>query len=401
MTGDGVLVVGAGFAGFWAAVAARRVGGPGLPVTLVSREAVLQLRPRLYEAEPHRLGVDLRPLLDLVGVEFVPGEAVGVDTVACVVHLADGGRLRYERLVVATGSAMHRPAVPGAGSAYSIDTVTEAVAFDRRLAVLAARDSAPALVVVGGGFTGIELALELRDRLAGHGAGPNAERARVVLVDRAPCVGPDLGPGPRPVIEQALARDRVELRLGTGVAAIGADHVVLGDGATVEAEAVVLTTGMTAAGFTRHIPCERDELGRVLVDRTLRAPDVPHVFVAGDAACAVDGDGHRVLQSCQHALQLGRFAGDNAARDLLDLPALPYEQPPYVTCLDLGRYGAVATRGWDRTVRLSGARAKVVKRRINTVDISPPSQATQAELLAWSVPAVHRELLAAAHAASA
>src|SRR5213076_764307 len=108
-------------------------------------------------------------------------------------------------------------------------------------------------------------------------------------------------------------------------------------------DAVVLTTGMAAAGFAQNVPGERDELGRIVVDPSLRAPAAPDAFVAGDAAAADGGDGHPILQSCQHALQLGRFAGENAARDLAGLPTIPYEQPPYVTCLDLGRYGAVFT----------------------------------------------------------
>jgi NADH dehydrogenase len=91
-----------------------------------------------------------------------------------------------------------------------------------------------------------------------------------------------------------------------------------------------------------------------------------------------------VLQSCQHALQLGRFAGENAARDIIGLPLLSYQQPPYVTCLDLGRSGAVFTRGWQRTVELTGVEAKAVKKRINTEVIYPPAEATREELLALS-----------------
>jgi NADH:quinone reductase (non-electrogenic) len=49
---DKILIIGGGFAGFWAAVAARRVAGPGAAVALVSREPVLEIRPRLYEARP-------------------------------------------------------------------------------------------------------------------------------------------------------------------------------------------------------------------------------------------------------------------------------------------------------------------------------------------------------------
>ena len=85
--------------------------------------------------------------------------------------------LEYGRVVIATGSAMRRPVLPGADEAYSIDTVAEAIAFDKRLAEIARNSGAPSLAVVGAGFTGIELALELRDRIAHHDA-PGARRTR-------------------------------------------------------------------------------------------------------------------------------------------------------------------------------------------------------------------------------
>jgi NADH dehydrogenase len=108
------------------------------------------------------------------------------------------------------------------------------------------------------------------------------------------------------------------------------------------------------------------------------------VFVAGDAAAADTGDGHLALQSCQHALQLGRFAGENAARDLLGQPTVPYRQPRYVTCLDLGRAGAVRTQGWDREVVQAGAEAKATKQMINRRLIYPPADVDGATLLAMS-----------------
>jgi NADH dehydrogenase len=152
----------------------------------------------------------------------------------------------------------------------------------------------------------------------------------------------------------------------------------------VRADLVVFTTGMTAAPFAKRIPGEHDLLGRIIVDRSLKAPAAPSVFVAGDAASVDGGDGHVVLQSCQHALQLGRFAGENAASDLFGLPTVPYLQPQYITCLDLGRSGAVFTRGWSRQVERTGADAKALKRRINTEDIFPPADATREELLRMS-----------------
>jgi len=160
--------------------------------------------------------------------------------------------------------------------------------------------------------------------------------------------------------------------------------VTFEDGTGLDADAVVLTTGMVAAPFVDRIAGERDALGRIIVDRSLRAPSAGEVFVAGDASAADTGDGHVTLQSCQHALQLGRFAGENAARDLLGMPALPYTQLRYVTCLDLGASGAVLTEGHERLVVRAGPDAKPIKRRINTQIIYPPAGASREVLLACS-----------------
>ncbi|QIG50482.1 FAD-dependent oxidoreductase [Nordella sp. HKS 07] len=379
-----ILVIGGGFAGFWAALAARRVAGTRAEVTLVSPEPVLQIRPRLYEARPETLGVDLLPHLRRVAVAFTRGEATGLDPAARAVTLAGGERLFYDRLIVATGSRMRRPPMPGAATAFSVDTQAEAMAFDRRLREIANDVAEPAIAVIGAGFTGIELALELRDRLIAHEADGAAERARIILIDRADVVGPELGPGPRPVIEAALADARVELRLGATVRALAADRVSFADDSVLAADAVVLATGMAAAPFAGVIPGARDTLGRVIVDAALRVPGAPEIFVAGDAAAADTGDGHPALQSCQHAGQLGRVAGENAARDLIGEAPVPYRQLRYVTCLDLGRSGAVVTEGWERRVEKTGSAAKAMKRLINTQIIYPPADGTAEALLAGS-----------------
>jgi NADH dehydrogenase len=70
---------------------------------------------------------------------------------------------------------MLRPSVPGAETAFSVNTQAEAIASDRRLAEIARDASQPTITVVG--FTGIELALDLRDRLMAYNADGVAERA--------------------------------------------------------------------------------------------------------------------------------------------------------------------------------------------------------------------------------
>lgn len=90
-------------------------------------------------------------------------------------------------------------------------------------------------------------------------------------------------------------------------------------------------------------------------------------------------------------MTMGRYAGYNAAHDLMGDGLEPYRQERYVTCLDLGAAGAVFTRGWDREVELTGEAAKTHKRKINGEIIYPPSGDRETILAAATlVPAHHR-----------
>lgn len=95
---------------------------------------------------------------------------------------------------------------------------------------------------------------------------------------------------------------------------------------------------------------------------------------------------HATIMSCQHALSMGMCAGGNAARDLLGLAPLAYTPPPYVTCLDLGPWGALFTSGWDRVPAKVGAEAKALKWQINTEWIYPPLSGRRADVLAAGKP---------------
>lgn len=378
-----ILVIGSGFAGMWAALGAARVldqhGRSDVEVALVAPEPLLHLRPRLHEAAPHAMTTPLLPLFEAAGVRYVQGSVERIHTgernVEAVNERGERFTLAYDRLVLTAGSRLFRPAIPGlAEHAFSIDQTDEASALDvhlARLADLPPSDARNTVVVAGGGFTGIEIACELPERVR-RVLGEDAE-VRVVIVERSHVIGPDLGPGPRPQIEQALDELGVVRFLGAAVNAIDADGLSTTTGERIEARTVIWTAGMHASPLTAQVPGERDALGRLHVTRDLRVKGVDAVFAAGDVALAqVDDAGNHALMSCQHAMNMGRSAGYNVAADLLGLPTQAYAQPVYVTCLDLGPWGAVYTEGWERQVKLQGAEAKALKRQINTQWIYPP-----------------------------
>lgn len=384
----GILVVGGGFAGLSAAaVAADEIAqnGGGQSVALVSKDGYLTIRPRLYEKDPETLRAPLRPVLAPIGVEFVEQAATAIDTAGRTVTLADGRKLEYDRLVLATGSEMPPLPVPGAAEhSWNIDTFDAAVALDRHLAALAGNPDAPGrdtVVIIGGGMTGIELAAEMRTRLAVHFGEAQAAGMRVVLVERADVIGPEFGANPRPVIERALAAAGVQVRLGTTVANISADSVALAGGERIATATTVVTVGLRANGLTAQIPGERDAAGRLAVDDYLKVKGPRDVYATGDVARAYVDDANVALMSCQHARTMGKYAGLNAAHDLLGLPQRVYRQPDYTTCLDLGSFGAVFTTGWDRQIQNASDEAKARKRMINTQWIYPPT-GTAADIFA-------------------
>ncbi|MBR1167504.1 NAD(P)/FAD-dependent oxidoreductase [Bradyrhizobium liaoningense] len=380
-----LVIIGAGFAGMYAALSAARlreihgVSPHELEIALVAPEPTLVIRPRLYEPKPETLTAPLLGVLNAIDVTYVQGSAVTIDGKSCNVEIASaqGKRemLSYDRLVVATGSHLFRPNIPGlAEHGFSVDQLADAIALDKHLHGLANRRSTNArdtVVVAGGGFTGIETATEMPGRLReilGRGTKP-----RVIIVERNSAIAPEMGETPRPFIEEALRKLEIETWLGTGVVSLDKAGATLSNGDHIEAQTVIWAAGMRAAPFTAQIAGERDNFGRLLVDRDLRVPRVAGVFATGDAArAACDDVGNYALMSCQHATRMGAFAGNNAAAELLRLPTKPYHQKAYVTCLDLGEAGALFTRGWQRMVEMVGDIAKKTKREINTVWIYPP-----------------------------
>jgi len=390
-----VVVIGSGFAGLWAALgAARRLDELAVPkdtvdITVLSPKAFHDVRVRNYETDLSSCRVPLADLFDPVGVAHVATEVTAIDTGARTVTTSASGLYRYDRLVLASGSHVLKPAIPGLQEfGFDVDTYDGALALQQHLRGLADESPTPAaatVVVVGAGLTGIETACELTKRLRAL-LSRGSVTPRVILVDRSPMVGSDMGASARHVIEQALTDNGVETRTGVGVSTVSERGVTLSSGEQLQAATVVWCAGMRASPLTEQLPVVRDRLGRVEVDDYLRVVGVPSVFAAGDVAAARMDDEHLSVMSCQHGRPMGRYAGYNVISDLFDEPMLALRIPWYVTVLDLGPAGAVYTEGWDRAVVSKGAAAKATKVSINTRRIYPPLTGNRGDLLAAAAP---------------
>jgi len=392
-----ILIVGAGFAGMWSALSAARLldmhDHADTEVVVLAPQAELRIRPRFYEPEVHKMTAPLDELFAAVGVRFVKGMADRIDVAGKKVEYRDEQgttvTLAYDRLVLASGSKVVRPRLAGIEHAFDVDQIDEAVRLEQHiksLNQLPASSARNTVVVAGGGFTGIETATEMPARLRAA-LGEDAD-LRVIVVDRGSKIGAALGDGPRPLITEASNELGIEWRLNSSVASVDADGVILEDGQRIEAKTVVWTVGVRASSLTEQVPAERDVQGRLHVDRNLKVIGQDDVFATGDVAyAAADDEGNYALMSCQHAIALGRSAGNNVAASLLGVTPISYSQPKYVTCLDLGAWGAVFTEGWDRQIKFVRDEGKQLKTQINSIWIYPPA-ANRADALAAADPLI-------------
>ncbi|MFK8984691.1 NAD(P)/FAD-dependent oxidoreductase [Acinetobacter seifertii] len=378
-----IIIAGSGFAGLWAALAAQRAihlasQEQNIEVLMVSPSPNVDIRPRLYEAVLENMNPDISELLSVVGVKFLAGwvNKIDVDQQAIEVSTTDGNRqsLSYDRFILATGSTTFMPPIPGLTEyGFSVSTLEDAEKLDQHLKNLAHKPANAArntVVVAGGGLTGLETVTEMPERLRSI---LDETNVRVVLVDSSTEIGAAMGDEAAAVIREALEELGVEGKAGLRVTALDASGVTLSNGERIEAETVIWTAGMRANSLTSQIAGEKDNLGRILGDAYLHAPEAKNIFVTGDTVKVPTDDlGNFNVMSCQHAMSLGRVAGYNAAAELVDLPLHAYSQPKYVTCVDLGPWGALYSEGWDRQVQFVRDEAKKIKQEINTVWIYPP-----------------------------
>lgn len=397
-----IVVLGAGFAGLWAALAAAREidrasATEEIQITVVNRTPYHSIRVRNYEADLTATIIPLSRLLAPAGVELRIGDVTDVDTESCIVHVDQSGQssqVAYDRLVLATGSELAWPPIPGLREhAFDVDTYAAAVALGEHLRALPKREPADGrntIVVIGAGLTGLEVATEMPSRLRDIFGEESGELGRVVLLDRLDHVGSDLGTSSAPAVTAALQELGIEARTGVHVQNVDASGLTFVTGERLEAATIIWCGGLRPSPLTALIDARKDPTGRIEVDSFMRVPTIPNVFVAGDAASAMVDADHRSVMSCQHGRPMGRFAGHNAAADLLGRDMIPLEVDWYTTIVDLGPWGAVYTRGWDRKLIAAGYVAKKTKQTINRIRIYPPSDHTRAALLSAAAPVLQR-----------
>ena len=316
MTTTGMVVVGAGEAGTRAALTLREAGFDGA-ITLVGGEAHAPYeRPPLSKAalvgdgHPEATWIATEQSLADAQVEFRHGcHATSISRAERMVRCDDGRALPYARLLLATGARPRKLDVPGADVALYLRSLTDARTLWGRLRPRAH------LVVVGGGFIGLEVA-----------ATAIARGCRVTLLEAGPRV---LGRGvPEPIAAWVAARHvaaGVDLRVGVAIERFNDHVVVLADRTEIACDCIVAGVGATPDVELAAQAGLAVENG-IRVDATLRTSD-DAIYAAGDCcsypAALYDGTYLR-LEAWRNAQSQGEAAARNMLGDETAFDAVPW-----------------------------------------------------------------------------
>jgi NADH dehydrogenase len=374
-----VLIVGGGYVGLYTALRLQRrlraeLRRGDVSVTLVSPEPVMTYQPFLPEAaagsiEPRHVVVPLRRVLRRVSV--VTGTVSSVTHASRVARVVPAGGevydLAYDVLVLAPGSVARTLPIPGlAETAVGFKTVSEAIYLRNRVLECldvaastrdpAVRRRALTFVFVGAGYAGVEAFAELedmaREAVRRYYRELSWDETRWVLVEAAPRILGEIGPGMAGYTLRRLRARGMEVRLGTRLDSCVGGRVVLSDGETFEADTVVWTAGVKPHPVVASTDLPLDERGRVVAAATLAVAD--GAWSAGDCAAVPDltRPGEWCGPTAQHAVRQARRLADNVVLSLRGRPPRPYRHRDAGSVASLGLHQGVAQvygvrlRGW-------------------------------------------------------
>ncbi len=378
--GPKICILGGGFGGLYTALRLSQLpwdDGAKPDITLVDQNDRFVFLPMLYELlsqelESWEIAPPFEELLANTGVRFIQGKAASLDLEAQEVRLEDGPTLTYDRIVLAVGGETRLDIVPGAEAhAIPFRTLDDAYRVESRLRQLeqelanGQRDRVR-VAIAGGGYSGVELACKLAERLGSQG------RVRIIeMTDQILRNSPEFN---RESARQALEKQGVWLDLETRIEAIRASSEEESASSSLEmdlkykeqldsipVDLLLWAVGNSVVPLVQDLALPKNERQQIRVENTLQVEGHAQIFALGDLASGLDADGNTVPPTAQAAFQQADYAGWNVWASLNQRPLLPFRYQNLGEMMSLGSDAATLT---GLGITLNGPLAHVARRMI-------------------------------------
>ncbi|OGE21430.1 MAG: hypothetical protein A3J42_06585 [Candidatus Dadabacteria bacterium RIFCSPHIGHO2_12_FULL_53_21] len=335
-----VLILGGGFAGLEVAQNLEKIfkQRDDVDITLVNQNNYLIFTSMLAEVvsssiEAKNIVIPLRECLNKAGFKELIADSIDLDkkTVSC--HRPDNNEnftFGYDYLVLAMGSITGFHGVEGAGE-YSFSLKNLADAMELRSHVIDMFEMADleddhdvrrrllTFAVVGGGYTGIEVAAELNDYVDASRRfykNVKSDEVKVVVIDPGDRIMHEMSEGLAEYGTALLKKRGMEFRLNTRISKVTPGSVETADGGNIETHTAIWAAGTSPQPVIAALPCA-DKKGRIEVNEYMEVPGFPGVWALGD--CAVIPDPHTgkpYPPTAQHATREGKRTAYNIAASI-------------------------------------------------------------------------------------
>lgn len=329
-----VVIIGGGYAGIMCALRlSGRVKGKQ-SIALVNPCGNFVERLRLHEslvvkAKYPMRSFDLRTVLEANKVTFFEGKAESFSSKDQTVSIKIGSQgpigLHYGKLVIASGSLSATATVTGQNEhCFTLDQTGQM--GSAQLGEMLERTNAPAVTIIGGGASGIEVAAEIA-RKSG---------AKITLICKG-AFGETLRSGVAKRVRSTLVRAGVVIREHQQVKAVHSGQTDLADGPLAH-DICVACTGLEVEEIWSNEGLQTERNGRVRVDKYLRASLDGTIFAAGDAAIATLKKSAPTRMSVLFALSSGAYVADAIADELAGKARRRFAFWTYGQAIGLGPY---------------------------------------------------------------
>jgi NADH dehydrogenase len=377
-----IVILGAGYVGVRLALDLEelvRSKHPQVNIILVDRHPYHQLVQLLHQTAADAIGreeslVDLHRLFQQRNVQLRQGEVAGIDSVQQRILFNDDSHLVYDKLVIALGNMPNYWGIPGAAEhTLPLRFYDDAVRLRDHMVACVARAAGASdakqrrilmtFAIVGGGYTGCQLAGELANWLPELAAEKGVARneIRIALLDRNDVLLRQFGKWASGEAERVLDRRGVSVYLGTSVERVEPQALYLDGNRVLRAGTLVWAAGFKAPPLLADSDLSTDRFGRVEVDRYLRVKDQAHIFAAGDCAAIPGPDGQQVPATASYALRQGEHLADTLLAEVEGRAARSYEPVQLGEVVSLGPFEGI---GNPLGLPVFGAPAMLLKKGI-------------------------------------
>ena len=329
-----ILILGGGFGGIRAAIdLEKKLSAKGqAEITLIDKNNFHLFYPALYKiasaygVERDKFAVKLKktiliPYADIFGgrnINFVQAEIASIDLKERIIKTKGEHAFSYDYLIIAIGSRSSDFGIPGVTDyACQFKGIQDALDIREKTEILFKKAEKNGnlpikIVVVGAGFTGIELAAEIACRAK------KLAKLRITILEAAPNILPSVSQKERQIITEQLTGQGIIVMENSVVEEVGFDYVRLKNGQRLQTNLTIWTTGSEPNKLFHSVQSlSLDERRGIIINNNLMVKDFENVFAVGDNIMFIDPKSQRPIPALAYiAIDQGKLVAENIMRNI-------------------------------------------------------------------------------------